>query len=142
MTLSGRDAEIILSMATDDNSEDWPAWHFNPKGDFSVKSAYKLAVNRREQDKARDASGSNANDSVQDRFDWKRIWKLTLPNTVKMFIWMLAHNSLAVRRNIARRGLNNETICPMCWRLDEDCGHLFFKCQGEGSLASVGNGTH
>ena len=31
------DAEIILSMATDDNSEDWPAWHFNPKGDFSVK---------------------------------------------------------------------------------------------------------
>ena len=26
--------------------------------------------------------------------------------------------------------MKNETICPMCRRLDEDCGHLFFKCQG------------
>ena len=40
-----RDAEIILSMATDDNSEDWPAWHFNPKGDFSenLRTSWLLA---------------------------------------------------------------------------------------------------
>jgi hypothetical protein len=25
--------------------------------------------------------------------------------------------------------MKDETICPMCNRLDEDCGHLFFKCK-------------
>lgn len=34
-----------------------------------------------------------------------------------------------MRRNVAKRGVKNETICPMCNRLDEDCGHLFFKCK-------------
>ena len=81
-----RDADIILAMATDDNSDDWPAWHYNPKGEFSVKSAYKLAVKKREHDKARDGSGSNTIDRGPGNFDWKRIWKLSLPNKVRMFI--------------------------------------------------------
>jgi len=46
-----------------------------------------------------------------------------------MFIWRLAHNSLPVKSNVARRGVLLDTICPMCKRLDEDCGHLFFKCK-------------
>jgi hypothetical protein len=46
-----------------------------------------------------------------------------------MFIWRLAHNSLPVRRNVARRGVDLDTRCPVCQRFDEDCGHLFFKCK-------------
>ncbi|WVZ92865.1 hypothetical protein U9M48_038901 [Paspalum notatum var. saurae] len=46
-----------------------------------------------------------------------------------MFIWRLAHNSLPVKRNLARRGIKTETACPLCFRLNEDCGHLFFKCK-------------
>lgn len=46
-----------------------------------------------------------------------------------MFIWRLARNSLRLRRNLIRRGAKTETICPVCYRLDEDCGHLFFKCK-------------
>jgi hypothetical protein len=48
---------------------------------------------------------------------------------VKMFMWRIAHNSLAVRRNLAKRGIKKGTRCPMCSRLDEDCGHLFLKCK-------------
>ena len=51
------------------------------------------------------------------------------PNKVKMFVWRLVHNSLAVRRNLARRGMKVDTLCPMCHRFDEDPGHLFFKCK-------------
>jgi len=75
-----------------------------------VKSAYKLAISRREQEKARDGSGSNDTDLCEESFDWKKIWNLRLPNT--------------------RRGVKCETICTMRCRLDGDCGHLFFKCQG------------
>ena len=53
---------------------------------------------------------------------------------MKMFIWRLVHNSLAVRRNLRRRGMKVDTLCPMCQRLDEDPGHLFFKCRSEGVL--------
>ena len=42
----------------------------------------------------------------------------------------MAHNSLPVRRNLARRGVKLDTICPVCQSLDEDCSHIFFKCKG------------
>jgi hypothetical protein len=38
------DAKVILTIPIDVDMDDWPAWHFDPKGVFSVKSAYKLAV--------------------------------------------------------------------------------------------------
>jgi hypothetical protein len=44
-------------------------------------------------------------------------------------MWRMVHNSLPVRANLSRRGVNLYTICPMCQRYDEDCGHLFFECK-------------
>ena len=41
----------------------------------------------------------------------------------------MGHNSLPVKMNLQRRGLDLETLCPMCHRLDEDCGHIFLKCK-------------
>src|SRR5438128_12634058 len=46
-----------------------------------------------------------------------------------MFVWQLAHDSMQVKRNIARRGVKLDTLCPMCSRMDEDPCHLFFKCK-------------
>ena len=108
---------------------DWPAWHFDCTGNFSVKSAYKLAVQFRDWELGEDASSSMAAGMINNEFSWHKIWQLKFPNKVKMFIWRLAHNSLPVRRNLARRGVQMDTICPVCHRLDEDCGHLFFKCK-------------
>jgi hypothetical protein len=48
---------------------------------------------------------------------------------VQQFMWRIAHNSLHVRRNLARRGIDMNAICPVCKRLDEDGGHLFLKCK-------------
>jgi hypothetical protein len=108
--------------------EDWPAWYFDAKGLFSVKSAYKVAVARRDRLAGWDASTS---ETIRDdsAFEWYRIWKLKVPNKVKMFMWRFAHNSLPVRRNLARRGVIIDTRCPVCTRLDEDSGHIFFKCK-------------
>lgn len=39
------DAKYILSMPLFDDMEDFPAWHPDPKGLFSAKSAYALGVN-------------------------------------------------------------------------------------------------
>jgi hypothetical protein len=34
-----------------------------------------------------------------------------------------------VQINLKRRKVKTKTWCPMCKRLDEDCGHIFFKCK-------------
>jgi len=107
--------------------EDWPAWHFEGRGLFSVKSAYKVAVARREAVASWDASSSGTKGQEEGEFEWRKIWQLHVPNKVKVFFWQLAHNSLPVRRNLARRGVLIDTRCPVCQRCDEDCGHIFFQ---------------
>jgi hypothetical protein len=73
--------------------EDWPAWHFDSKGHFSVKSGYKLAVAKRDALSHMDASTSASASNREDEFHWHKIWQLKVPNKVQMFIWRLAHNS-------------------------------------------------
>jgi hypothetical protein len=36
------DANVILNIHIDADMLDWPAWRFDLKGNFSVKSAYKV----------------------------------------------------------------------------------------------------
>ncbi|WVZ78208.1 hypothetical protein U9M48_025957, partial [Paspalum notatum var. saurae] len=75
-------AEITLSIPTDERYPDWPAWHYDPAGRFSVKSAYKLAVQIRDQMMGDDASTSNSNNDTS--FKWYRIWQLQAPNKLKI----------------------------------------------------------
>ena len=77
----------------------------------------------------RNAASSESLPVGNSGFRWDKIWGMEVPNKVKMFIWRLFHNSLAVRQNLVRRGMKVNTLYPMCQRLDEDLGHLFFKCK-------------
>jgi hypothetical protein len=60
---------------------------------------------------------------------WKKLWSINLPGKVKIFLWRLARNSLPTRMNISRKRIDLDTRCPMCYRLNEDGGHLFLKCK-------------
>ncbi|OEL37772.1 hypothetical protein BAE44_0001209 [Dichanthelium oligosanthes] len=51
------------------------------------------------------------------------------PNRLKHFVWRIAHNSLALSCNLKRSGMDINRRCHVCRRLDEDGGHLFFKCK-------------
>ena len=95
------DANEILRIPIAENLDDWPAWYFDAKGLFFVKSAYKAAVARRDRLAGWDASTSWTvrDDSV---FEWYRIWKLKVPNKVKTFMWRFAHNSLPVRKKFSK----------------------------------------
>jgi hypothetical protein len=57
-----------------------------------------------------------------------KVWNLLLPRKMcNMFLWRFAHNgllSLGLGVNLRRQGLEVDTICPLCRRLDEDSGHL------------------
>lgn len=99
--------------------DDIIGWHYNPKGVFSVKSAYKVhraGVIRGQRRHM--ASGAKSSYGM-----------LTVHQKIKHFLWRLGHNTLAVRRNMQQRGMKIGTLCCMCGHLDEDGGHLFLKCK-------------
>ena len=122
-----QDARDILSIPLCQGMEDTVAWHFDKKGIFSVKSCYQLGVKLRDHKLCRDSSSSTA-PSEQSPV-WNMIWNLKLSGKVRIFLWRLCHNSLPTRMNIKRKKVDLDTRCPMCYRADEDGGHLFIKCK-------------
>ena len=124
------DAINILAIPVRQNSDDIIAWHYDPKGIFSVKSAYHVLEGVEEQ-KRQVQKGETSRQGActsEDRL-WKDIWHLQCPPKIKQFIWRVAHNSLAMKMNIKRRHVDLDTRCPVCLRLDEDGGHCFLKCK-------------
>ena len=119
------DANLILSLPIFDDFEDEWAWHFEEKGLFTVKSAYRLKCQL--DDVAN--QGQMGKLSTNNQFNWNSIWKLECPTKIKMFMWRIAHNSLPHRLNLLRRGMDLDPICPMCNRMNEDGAHLFLKCK-------------
>jgi hypothetical protein len=117
------DVETILATPIREDFEDFFAWHYESKGIFTVKSAYKLYVQNR------DGPQQSSSLSSAESFQWEKIWKLTCTPKIKQFIWRFAHNSLPLRMNIKRRGIECDTRCVCCQRLDEDGAHLFLRCK-------------
>jgi ribonuclease HI len=121
-----QDVDLILAIPLREEMEDEWAWHYEPKGIFTVKSAYKLS--RKLQEVALGQPGCS-NFGPGSGFCWQSIWKAPCTLKIQQFLWRFAHNSLPVRMNIKRRGMDIDTICPVCQRLDEDGAHLFLKCK-------------
>ncbi|GAV75808.1 zf-RVT domain-containing protein, partial [Cephalotus follicularis] len=61
------------------------------------------------------------------------IWKLSLPNKIKIFIWRAYHEALPLKSNLVRRGINVKPLCPVYEICDETAQHLFleFECAKE-----------
>ncbi|VAI86141.1 unnamed protein product [Triticum turgidum subsp. durum] len=62
-------------------------------------------------------------------FNWGKLWALPLPGKILHFLWRLVTYSLPLRMKLKQRGLEVDTRCPVCFRLDEDGGHCFLKCK-------------
>jgi hypothetical protein len=122
------DVKIILSIPLREDTEDFIAWHFDCKGIFSVKSAYKIHVEMERRASVRqEGQGSETTTLKTEVF--ARPWKVQCPPKVHHFMWRLAHNSHPLYMNIARRGVELDTICAVCHTLFEDGGHLFLSCK-------------
>jgi hypothetical protein len=60
---------------------------------------------------------------------WRCIWRTPIPPKMKLFVWRMAHNSLAIRPNLGVWGVENDNIKCLFCNVDTGKGaHLFFKC--------------
>lgn len=123
------DAEIILKIPIQENMQDFIAWHFDKKGIFSVKSAYRVAADSTARESPAGLTSSSSADVDVGGFNWHKLWTLPLPSKVLHFLWRLSTHSLPLRTKLHNRGMKVDTRCPLCFRLDEDGGHCFIKCK-------------
>lgn len=90
------DADAILKIPVTTRMTDIWSWEPEKHGIYSVKSAYKLLYNvKQEQNMAE--QGTSSDDS------WKRIWKLDVPPKVKVFWWRVIHEFLPAKHVLHKR---------------------------------------
>ena len=72
-------------------------WLYTKRGGYSVKSGYHTArkISKQEAEKG-ESSGEALGGPV-----WARLWKLKIPNKIKVFGWRVCHEILPTRENLA-----------------------------------------
>ncbi|KAJ1406846.1 Ribonuclease H-like superfamily [Sesbania bispinosa] len=115
---SAADVNRILSIHLSRlDREDSLIWKLSKDGRYSVKSAYYHITEN---------MVDNSHYKVQG--DWKTLWKLKVPNCVKLFLWRLLRGCLPTRMNLQRKGVSCPATCAFCESALENEWHVFFGC--------------
>ena len=59
---------------------------------------------------------------------WARLWKLKIPNKIKVFAWRACHEILSTRENLARRRIIEDARCGVCFLVSETGYHALWEC--------------
>lgn len=43
-----------------------------------------------------------------------KIWRLQIPNKMKVFVWRFCKNNIPVRKRLSAKGVRLPITCPMC----------------------------
>ncbi|KAK8550128.1 hypothetical protein V6N12_038858 [Hibiscus sabdariffa] len=94
--------------------EDVLGWRWDAKREFRVSSAYSVLM----QDGARIRNSK-----------WTRIWSLKVPQRVKVFLWITAHQRLLTNVERVRRHIASSDMCGLCLSEPEDIDHVLRRCE-------------
>lgn len=109
------DAQVIKNIPLSYiRQDDFWAWHYERNGIFSVKSAYRMLIQTRNQ--RQDWMDSRAeNSNIEgNRMRWKLFWKVKIPSKICIFAWRLAHNSLPTGEVLKERSMTEQSGCKLC----------------------------
>ncbi|KAK9988971.1 hypothetical protein SO802_029210 [Lithocarpus litseifolius] len=98
-------------------------WAETNNGRFTVRSAYKVAMNL--HCPAQIASASS--DSSYRGF-WRKLWRLPIPHKIRHFAWRACRNILPTKDNLFHRKVLTDCRCDECGEASESSGHLFWSC--------------
>lgn len=101
-------------------------WPYTPDGKISVRSAYHSIKNLSGVE-GEDAGSSSTSLTGEASVLWRAIWKPKVWPKIRSFMWRLVTNSIAVKGNLARRGVSTSPFCHICQVL-ETTEHAMFEC--------------
>ena len=98
-------------------------WTFTKSGEYTVRSGYHVA--RQVQKEATWAECSNG---VVGGAVWKVLWKLKVPNKIKVFCWRACRNILPTRVNLVHKKVIQDNRCELC-KMEAETGlHVLWNC--------------
>ena len=98
-------------------------WLYNPRGVFTVKFAYHVA-----RTILTEAAKVGTSRGCAAKQVWAAIWKLWIPNKIKVFTWRACHEILPTAVNLTRRRVIYEDKCSMCTTESESTIHALWDC--------------
>nr|POE83460.1 putative ribonuclease h protein [Quercus suber] len=111
---------IPLCWTDQEDSLIWPACK---DGNYSAKMGYQLLCES-------EISGvASSSDSSEQSLFWKRIWKLHIPNKIKMFLWRVCSNALPTMANLKKRKILEDANCKACHVAEENTLHAIWDCE-------------
>lgn len=96
------------------NRRDMWVWDSNDMGRFTVKDAYTWLQER--------------NQTPTSLLDWRWVWRLKVPERIRIFIWLLLHNSIQTNSHRFRCNLSSSPSCARCSAAKEDALHCLRDC--------------
>ena len=94
------------------------------KGLFTVKSAYKVAREVLYGGNLAESSRGCVGKEV-----WVALWKLRIPNKIKVFGWRACNNILPTKHNLSKQKIIEDEMCPICMRFPESVIHALWECE-------------
>ncbi|KAL0433797.1 UNVERIFIED_CONTAM: hypothetical protein Slati_2714000 [Sesamum latifolium] len=134
------DARMVLSIPLAQlNSPDTLLWHYNNKGEFSVQSAYRLALQHARQQLPSTLNIHNKEDGAGVAVGWRFIWNSRVPPKVQTFVWRACHEAMPTTLNLAQRAPSVDIRCIMCGVTDESLHHVLLQCSFTRQVSGLSN---
>lgn len=107
-----------ISLREDEISHDTYEWKLNTSKDFSINSAYEVAL-------------PPGNQPVN--ITWERIWKIKVAR-YRTFLWQVYHDRIMSNEHRLRCGLVESPICTICKETSETTLHILRDCPAAKSI--------
>jgi hypothetical protein len=127
-----REAREVLQIRLSDSGQDYQIpWVLEKSSIFSIRSAYRLAL-----DIDRDISAMAGSSGSPDgsRTIYQDIWLVNVPQKVRIFAWRQLNEGLATQLNRKHHKLEESGRCQICGSEDESGHHTVIRCTRAASL--------
>ncbi|XP_057426577.1 uncharacterized protein LOC130720010 [Lotus japonicus] len=104
-------------------NEDKLIWPHEKNGQYSIRSGYQV-IKSEDQSYLNVASTSNC----LPKELWNFIWSVSVPQKIRMFMWKVCSNALALNENLFKRRVSRNKFCPVCLTVPETSEHAFLLC--------------
>ena len=105
------------------DKKDCLSWPRCKSGSYSVKTGYQLLCEFEMN------SLPSSSDSEVIKCFWKDIWRLKVPNKVKVLLWRACSRALPTKVNLQKRRVVDNSTCDQCGCMVEDEFHTLWDCE-------------
>ena len=117
------DIPLILQIKAQRTKRDELRWGFSHNGVYDSKSGYKLAESISTINSVHQTSLPPLEKQL-----WRDLWKTKTSPKLRHFLWRILSGALAVKQQLAYRGIPTDARCPRCHQGPETICHMLFNC--------------